>query len=149
MCVHINCLKEFGMSINKKLVLLFMFLTAVGICTGGFFEVFMNGEGKQQLIEIMSSFFSAENSQGTFAAFLNSFKTWLILLCLLFFFSCFSSSCLIMPGNTSDQRSYYGFFRNNAYRGLLCKRHLVYSNNNASAEYHSNTGNVFSCSLVF
>ena len=97
MCVHINCLKEFGMLINKKLVLLFMFLTAVGICTGGFFEVFMNGEGKQQLIEIMSSFFSAENSQGTFAAFLNSFKTWLILLCLLFFSPVFPPLALLCP----------------------------------------------------
>lgn len=73
------------MSINKRLVLLFLFLTAVGICTGAFFEVFMKGEGKQQLIEIMSSFFSAENSQSTFAAFSSSFKTWLILFALLFF----------------------------------------------------------------
>ena len=51
------------MTINKKLVLIFLFLTAVGICTGAFFEVFMKGEGKQQLMEMMSSFFSAKDSQ--------------------------------------------------------------------------------------
>lgn len=38
------------MVINKKLTLIFLFLMAVGICTGSFFEVFMKGEGKQQLM---------------------------------------------------------------------------------------------------
>ncbi len=78
------------MTINKKLVLIFLFLTAVGICTGAFFEVFMKGEGKQQLMEMMSSFFSAKDSQNGFAAFSSSFKTWLIITVVLFF-------CPVLP----------------------------------------------------
>lgn len=48
------------MVINKKLTLIFLFLMAVGICTGSFFEVFMKGEGKQQLMDMMSGFFAGE-----------------------------------------------------------------------------------------
>ena len=85
------------MVINKKLTLIFLFLMAVGICTGSFFEVFMKGEGKQQLMDMMSGFFAGESTQSFSTAFFGGFKTWLIILVVLFACPLFPPLCALCP----------------------------------------------------
>ena len=56
---------------DKKIFIILLFITATGLCTGAFFEVFMSGEGKDQLISILENFF--QNSRGSNLTFLESF----------------------------------------------------------------------------
>lgn len=85
------------MVINKKLTLIFMFLLAVGICAGSFFEVFMEGEGKQQLMDMLSGFFSGESTQSFRTAFFSCFKTWLMILAALFVCPLFPPLAVLCP----------------------------------------------------
>ena len=39
--------------INRKIFALLLFITAVSMCAGSFFEVLMVGTGKDQLIEFL------------------------------------------------------------------------------------------------
>ena len=71
---------------NKKIVFILLFITAVSMVSGSFFEVHMSGLGKEQLMETLSLHFSANNSEGFWALFTASFfkilKIWgYMLLC--------------------------------------------------------------------
>lgn len=50
------------MRINEKLVMFTLFALAVSICAGSFFEVFMTGEGKQQLESALESVLNSDTS---------------------------------------------------------------------------------------
>ena len=72
--------------INKKYLTLLIFFSMVGLCSGSFFEVFMEGVGKNQLIEILSSFFNEDQGQGFHFFLISSIKPIFLLWC--FFFLC-------------------------------------------------------------
>ncbi len=69
--------------INKKIFFPLMLITAISMCAGAFFEVFMEGVGKEELMELLSSHFSVDQSFGFISILKNSFlsqiKTWFIL----------------------------------------------------------------------
>ena len=50
------------MAINKKLFWIYLFIFAVGLCAGSFFEVSMTGAGKDQLMDALSGFFTDGNN---------------------------------------------------------------------------------------
>lgn len=72
------------MMINKKVFLVFLFITAISMCAGAFFEVFMEGIGKEQLMDLLSSNFSEDQSFGFIPLLKSSFfaviKPWAFLL---------------------------------------------------------------------
>ena len=70
--------------VNRKLFFVMLFIFAVGLCSGSFFEAYMQGEGKEQLKELISVFFSSEESPAFAVAFLSSVKKWLLLSAVLF-----------------------------------------------------------------
>ena len=39
------------MIINKKVTFIMLFIFAVGLCSGAFFEIYMEGSGKTQLMD--------------------------------------------------------------------------------------------------
>ena len=49
------------MKLNYRLLTVLLFALAVSICAGSFFEVFMTGEGKQQIENILGSLLNAES----------------------------------------------------------------------------------------
>lgn len=69
--------------INKKIFHLLLFITAIAMCTGAFFEVLMEGTGKEELMNMLSSNFSIENTFGFISilktSFYSQFKMWLVL----------------------------------------------------------------------
>ena len=68
---------------NKKIVFTLLFITAVSMVSGSFFEVYMSGLGKEQLMETLSLHFSSNNSDGGFelftASFFKVFKIWVYM----------------------------------------------------------------------
>ena len=50
------------MKINEKIILILLFTSVVGICAGAFFEVYMTGDTKNQIIDLLDSFFSSESN---------------------------------------------------------------------------------------
>lgn len=85
------------MAINKKVTLILLFLLAVGICSGSFFEVYMQGAGKDQLMELLSGFFSSEGTQSFHIVFFNCLKTWLLIFILLFLCPLFPPLAILCP----------------------------------------------------
>lgn len=70
---------------DKKLFYMLLFAAATGLCTGAFFEVCMTGTGKEQLMQLLSVFFSSEGSELSFlASFWQNFRSGLIFLLLCF-----------------------------------------------------------------
>lgn len=71
---------------DRKIFIILLFITATGLCTGAFFEVFMSGAGKDQLISILENFFSGSPGSNLtfFQSFLQSFKSNLVFLLLYF-----------------------------------------------------------------
>lgn len=65
--------------INRRYFILLIFLSAVGLCTGSFFEVFMEGDGKIQLMDLLSSFFQESNHKSFYTLFASSAKSWFII----------------------------------------------------------------------
>ena len=69
---------------NKKIVLVLLFITAVSMVSGSFFEVYMSGLGKDQLIETLSLLFSNKSTDGFLSLFIASFfdifKIWVYML---------------------------------------------------------------------
>ncbi len=61
---------------NKQLLIFLIFISAVGICAGAFFEVNMHGSGKEQIMTLVSSFLSAKDSQGFVSCFTASLSKW-------------------------------------------------------------------------
>ena len=62
------------MKLNEKTVFVMLFLGAVGICAGAFFEVNMTGAGKDQLTEIIAALTTSEQSEEIAVSFINSAK---------------------------------------------------------------------------
>lgn len=63
------------MKINEKLVLALLFICAVCISAGAFFEVHMTGAGKENLQTILTGFFTSESAAADFkSCFFNSLK---------------------------------------------------------------------------
>lgn len=88
------------MLISKKTIFVMLFIFAVGLCSGAFFEVCMEGEGKTQLMQLLSSMFSGNSTQSFFAAFWGSLRLWLIMLLIAFampFFPPLIVLCPFMP----------------------------------------------------
>ena len=72
------------MIINKKIALAMFFIFAVGLCSGAFFEIYMKGEGKTQLMDILSGLVSGSTGQSFISTFWNSFRTWIAMLLITF-----------------------------------------------------------------
>ena len=72
------------MTFNNKITLFLFFLLAVGICSGAFFEVYMEGAGKTQLMDFLSSLFAGNNGQNFFHSFFDSLKIWTVMLLIPF-----------------------------------------------------------------
>lgn len=85
------------MIVNKKITLTLLFILAVGVCTGAFFEVYMQGEGKEQLMEMLSGFFSGGSTQSFHIAFFNCIKIWLIIALILFLCPVFPPLAVMCP----------------------------------------------------
>lgn len=71
---------------DRKIFIGLLFITATGLCTGAFFEVFMSGNGKDQLISILENFFtgSADRELTFLQSFWQSFKNSFLFLILYF-----------------------------------------------------------------
>lgn len=69
---------------NQKIFVIFLFITSVGMCTGAFFEVFMEGSGKAQLMDFLSIYITGSTASGFLSMFLSSslslLKPWLFFL---------------------------------------------------------------------
>lgn len=69
--------------LNKKTFCLLLLITAISMCTGAFFEVLIEGSGKNELMKLLLSNFSSENTSNFLTIFKTSiysqFKSWLIL----------------------------------------------------------------------
>lgn len=59
--VYVKHQEEKNMKLNYRLLTVLLFALAVSICAGSFFEVFMTGEGKQQIENILGSLLNAES----------------------------------------------------------------------------------------
>lgn len=76
---------------DKKIFFALLFVAATGLCAGAFFEVYMSGSGKDQLMTLLDNFFQPEHAEnGESLSPLVSF--WLsvrgsLLVLLLFFLS--------------------------------------------------------------
>ena len=73
------------MIVNKKITWVMLFIFAVGLCSGAFFEIYMKGGGKTQLMDLLSGLVSGDSGQSFFSTFWNSLKMWLIMLAIAFF----------------------------------------------------------------
>lgn len=71
---------------NQKIFAVLLFITSVGMCAGAFFEVFMEGSGKEQLMDFLSVYITDSTKSSFLSIFFSSslslFKPW------LFFFLC-------------------------------------------------------------
>lgn len=71
---------------NQKIFAVLLFITSVGMCAGAFFEVFMEGSGKEQLMDFLSIYITDSTKSSFLSMFFSSslslFKPW------LFFFLC-------------------------------------------------------------
>ena len=67
------------MAINKKLFWIYLFIFAVGLCAGSFFEVSMTGAGKDQLMDALSGFFTDGNNAPFISDFSRCAGTWLMM----------------------------------------------------------------------
>ena len=72
------------MAINKKLFWIYLFIFAVGLCAGSFFEVSMTGAGKDQLMDALSGFFTDGNNAPFISDFSRCAGTWLMITVILF-----------------------------------------------------------------
>ena len=62
-----------------------LFLAATGLASGCFFEIYLNGSGKDQLMDLLSGFFTAEkNSLPFWPAFWQNLRGGLLFLLLTF-----------------------------------------------------------------
>lgn len=61
---------------KKQLLIILIFISAIGICTGAFFEVNMHGSGKEQMMTVVSSFLSTKDIQGFASYFTASLSNW-------------------------------------------------------------------------
>lgn len=87
--------EELTMALNRKIFFVFVFIFAVGVCAGSFFEVFMTGTGKDQLMDALSGFLSKEGGDISFSTeFFNCYRTWL-LICV------FMMICPLLPPLTA------------------------------------------------
>jgi stage II sporulation protein M len=66
-----------------KIILILLFIWAVGVCSGSFFEVFMHGIGKDNLMESLTQFFSGSSSGSFWLKFFNCLKSWIIIIFVL------------------------------------------------------------------
>lgn len=70
---------------DKKLFYMLLFTAATGLCSGAFFEVCMTGTGKDQLMQLLSGFFSSEGSGLSFlSSFWQNIRSGLFFLLLCF-----------------------------------------------------------------
>ncbi|MCI8610257.1 MAG: hypothetical protein HFE73_11485 [Firmicutes bacterium] len=71
---------------DKKIFLTLLFLTAIGLCTGAFFEVFMTGEGKVQLADALTSILHTDaEAIDPLPAFWQTFSGSFLFLLVCFF----------------------------------------------------------------
>lgn len=72
---------------DKKIFYTLLFVAATGLCTGSFFEVTLAGTGKEQLMELLSGFFSTGGSDLSLpVSFWQNFRSGFLFL-LLFYIS--------------------------------------------------------------
>ena len=70
---------------DKKLFYGLLFLAAIGFTAGSFFEIYITGDGKDQLMELLTGWFSAADSPFSFSRnFLQNFCSGLFFLLLCF-----------------------------------------------------------------
>ena len=99
------------MLINRKTFFGFLFIFAVGLCAGSFFEIFMTGAGKEQLMDALANFFGDEASgaeaaesataaaggAAVLAGFARCARAWLIIWALFLFCPLFPPLALACP----------------------------------------------------
>ena len=76
--------------IDKKLICFLLFLTSIALCAGSFFEVYMEGVGKNQLMDLLTSQVTEQNTSSFITSMFNSFVPNIKLYCFLFI-------CPILP----------------------------------------------------
>ena len=70
---------------DKKTICLLLFLSATGLTAGCFFEIYLSGNGKDQLMNLLSGFFTSGSPLGLWDAFRQNIQSSLLPLILLFF----------------------------------------------------------------
>lgn len=76
--------------IDKKLICFLLFLTSIALCAGSFFEVSMEGIGKNQLMDLLTNQVTEQNTSSFITSMFNSFVPNIKLYCFLFL-------CPILP----------------------------------------------------
>lgn len=72
------------MTFNDKVFFSLLFILGIGISCGAFFEVYMEGAGKEQLMQILSLFFNNGASSGFFSSLAKNLFNWLLMLLIPF-----------------------------------------------------------------
>lgn len=126
------------MIVNKKIALAMFFIFAVGLCSGAFFEIYMKGEGKTQLMDMLSGLVSGSTGQSFISTFWNSFRTWIAMLLITFYRAFPAAACHTVSFFPNIKRIDPGVFCDDVDRNLRRQRHLVHNFNHTSAKSHSN-----------
>ena len=125
------------MIVNKKIALAMFFIFAVGLCSGAFFEIYMKGEGKTQLMDILSGLVSGSTGQSFISTFWNSFRTWIAMLLITFIVPFLPPLAILCPFFPILKGLTLGFSATMLIN-LRRQRHLVHNFNHTSAKSHSN-----------
>ena len=72
------------MTFNDKILYLMFFIFAIGLSCGAFFEVYMEGAGKEQLMQFLSTLFDSGAAPGFWSGLLKSILNWIAFLILPF-----------------------------------------------------------------
>lgn len=71
------------MTVNKRVTVAMFFIFAVALASGSFFEIYMKGAGKQQLMELLGGLLADGQTQSFFATFWQSLRAWLLMLAVI------------------------------------------------------------------
>lgn len=82
---------------EKKIIVALLFLTAVAMVSGCFFEIYMQGTGKDQLMDLLSIHFSAEKGSNFSSVFITSFSSIMKIWLFLFLFPVIPILALLSP----------------------------------------------------
>ena len=85
------------MTSNDKVLVLMIFLLAAGISCGAFFEVFMEGSGKEQLSNLLSSMFTEGHSANFWQGLIKSLANCIFVLAIPFSVIYFKPFILLCP----------------------------------------------------
>ena len=70
---------------DKRIFFLFLFCAAIGLTTGCFFEIYLSGSGKEQLMTLLAGFFGSGSGLSLWTSFWQNFSGSALFLLLSFF----------------------------------------------------------------